>query len=374
MPAAPSSTGFCGAQLAAHVGVDEARAGRVDQHAGVRELGGEDAGHRVQRGLGHPVAGRPAAHLGHAAHAARDVDHARMRRSPAAAAAGRRSGGRRRRSWCRARPGSRRSPGRRRPRRSRSRSPALLTSTSSRPGSEPTRAAAAAMLSGSETSSVSGVTFAPVASDSSRPRVRLLLVARRQDDVVAALGELAGDLAADAAVGARDERDLAVRVHSETPAQARRLQILAGPPGSTAGSRRPCRLCPSSDSPRGAGTRRAGPGGRSSPGASLRWWRRSSHRPSARTRRSRSRHPDRPAHVTHPPVSLERPQQRTAHGLAQRQVAASGRLAGDRGRRIAGNGRAGGEAGDGDERPDQRRSDERADAQGGPVHGRRRYS
>ncbi len=70
--------GLLGAELAPHVGLHEARARRVDLHAGVLELGGEDARHRVQRRLRDPVARRPSTHLGHAAHSARDVHHARV--------------------------------------------------------------------------------------------------------------------------------------------------------------------------------------------------------------------------------------------------------------------------------------------------------
>ena len=78
--------------------------------------------------------------------------------------------------------------------------PALFTSTSSRPGSSVTSAAARSMLAGSDTSSTSG--RAPTASAASRalPSSRALRI-----DVVAALDQLARGLAADPAIGAGHE-------------------------------------------------------------------------------------------------------------------------------------------------------------------------
>ena len=64
------------------------------------------------------------------------------------------------------------------------------------------------MLAGSDTSSVSARTVAPVlAASSCAAALGLLGVARAEQHLIAALGQLAGDLAPDAAVGAGHQRD-----------------------------------------------------------------------------------------------------------------------------------------------------------------------
>ena len=214
IPAAPSSTDLGAPIGLAHVGLHEARAGRVDQHAVALELGREDARHRVERGLRHPVAGRPAAHLGHPAHPARHVHDPRVlalaqqRQQRHGQPVGAEEVGVERR------PGSRRSPGPRRRPRSRRRCRRCSPARRARPG-RPRRPPRRPRCSPGPTRRAAvGARRRSIASAASRA---LRLVARGDDHLVAlVLGELARDLAADAAVGACHEGDRHGRVRLQS--------------------------------------------------------------------------------------------------------------------------------------------------------------
>ena len=79
MPAAPSSTDFSRPSDRPCRVLTKPGHAELTRKPSSLQLGREDARDRVQRRLRHAVAGRPAAHLRHAAHAARHVDDARVR-------------------------------------------------------------------------------------------------------------------------------------------------------------------------------------------------------------------------------------------------------------------------------------------------------